>query len=339
MSRSFWAAVGTGVCAFALTPAAAFAASPGHTGARPATTHVSKSDSHPVPIIHHIVPVTPPPLARVRRRAISRVRQSAARAVARGHVVLLAAGNGYSQAAGSTRVRVLQRHLAGLGFAPGPVDGRYGPLTTAAVERFQSAADLTVDGVAGAHTLAALNASAGQTNTGLRPGAGYRQASGSRRARVLQRRLAGLGFAPGPVDGRYGPLTTRAVERFQTAHHLTVSGVVGAGTLRALGPVGRRSVPIVSRQGHPDLQSRPVVPHGHVTPVRSVAATHPPALPVTLVLLALAALGVSTVLLSYGQTRSRVRRQPPRGVQMPQVQGPELVSAHDHTGQNGGSRR
>jgi hypothetical protein len=73
--------------------------------------------------------------------------------------------------------------------------------------------------------------------------------------------------------------------------------------------------------------------------VSSVPATHPPALPLTLVLLALATLGVSTVLLSYRRTRSRVRHQPPHRAQRPRGQGSELVSVHDNNGQNGGSGR
>jgi peptidoglycan hydrolase-like protein with peptidoglycan-binding domain len=332
MSRSFWAAVGAGVCAFALTPAAAFAASPGRAGARPASTH-ARSDAHPVPTIIPVVAVHTPALARARRRASLR----SARVFAARRVVLWA-GSGYQRAAASTRVRVLQRRLARLGFRPGPVDGRYGPLTAGAVERFQTAADLTVDGVAGAHTLAALNASG--ANPGLRPGAGYQQAAGSRRVRGLQRRLARLGFRPGPADGRYGPLTTGAVERFQAARRLTVNGVAGTGTLRALGPLARRVIPIVSPIRH-RASSRPAA-QGRVTaPVGSVAAIaeRPPALPVTLVLLALAALGVSTMLLSYRRTRSHVRRQPPRATQMPRGLGPELLSAHDHTGENGRSGR
>jgi len=336
MSRSVWAAVVVGVFAFALTPAAAVAAGLGRAGARPASTHAARSDSHPVPTIGRIIPVHTPALAGVGRRASLR----SARVFASRRVVRLAAGSGYQLAAGSGRVRVLQRRLAGLGFSPGVVDGRYGPLTIGAVERFQSAADLTVDGVAGARTLASLRASASQSSTGLRPGAGYQQTSGSRRVRVLQRRLAGLGFSPGLVDGRYGPLTTGAVERFQCARRLTVSGVIGAGTLRALSPVARRVIPIVSPIRH-RAWSRPVA-QGRVTaPVGSVAAIgeRPPALPVTLVLLAAAALGVLTVLVSYGRTRSRVPRPAPRGAQRPRGLGTELVSAHDRTEQNGGSRR
>ena len=55
-----------------------------------------------------------------------------------------------------TQVEQLQRALAKLGHAPGAVDGKFGPITEAAVMRFQTAAKLTADGVVGPLTLAAL---------------------------------------------------------------------------------------------------------------------------------------------------------------------------------------
>jgi peptidoglycan hydrolase-like protein with peptidoglycan-binding domain len=70
--------------------------------------------------------------------------------------------------------------------------------------------------------------------------------------RQLQRRLRRLGFAPGPVDGLFGPLTHAAVQRFQWEHALVGDGVVGPKTKKPLlaRPVardGRRS-----RSGRPE---------------------------------------------------------------------------------------
>jgi hypothetical protein len=73
-------------------------------------------------------------------------------------VELLAPGHGYGSPQGSQPVRDVQRLLLRLGDRPGPVDGLYGPLTTAAVRRFQEAHGLMVDGVVGPQTTGRLTA-------------------------------------------------------------------------------------------------------------------------------------------------------------------------------------
>jgi peptidoglycan hydrolase-like protein with peptidoglycan-binding domain len=57
--------------------------------------------------------------------------------------------------------------------------------------------------------------------------------------RVLQDFLTRAGY-PTPIAGIYGPQTLRNVKRFQRAHHMTVDGVVGSGTSRALRTVASR---------------------------------------------------------------------------------------------------
>jgi hypothetical protein len=61
---------------------------------------------------------------------------------------------------GTTGVSVtaLQNALTALRYTPGSADGDYGPGTAAAVTAFQTAKGLAADGVAGAKTLAAINA-------------------------------------------------------------------------------------------------------------------------------------------------------------------------------------
>jgi len=56
----------------------------------------------------------------------------------------------------AARVQQIQRELNALGCNAGPIDGKLGPDTTAAVRWFQTAAKLQVDGIAGPLTTAAL---------------------------------------------------------------------------------------------------------------------------------------------------------------------------------------
>jgi peptidoglycan hydrolase-like protein with peptidoglycan-binding domain len=250
------------------------------------------------------------------------VQSARSRADGRSTPHVLAAGAGYDNAAGSPLVRVLQRRLAAEGDRPGPIDGRYGPITAQAVRRFQAAHGLVVDGIAGPATLAALSS----PTPVLYPGAGYGTPSGSAIVRGVQHRLASLGMSPGPVDGRFGPLTTLAVKRFQQLHRLKANGLVGMQTARALSAARRLPKSVVRRRRRRPITG-PIGPlHRLITgPIRhrhrarsgarsrrvTVTAGHPgrlPRLPVALALLGLAAMGLGAGVISYERTRTKVRR-------------------------------
>jgi peptidoglycan hydrolase-like protein with peptidoglycan-binding domain len=132
------------------------------------------------------------------------------------------------------RTLAVQRTLLRRGYdlGAGGADGRFGPLTAAAVRRFQARAGLVVDGIVGRRTRLALTTAPKKM---LREGVGM----GSRPSvvvRRLQRALLRVGFRVGPsgADGRFGPLTADAVRRMQVAHGLTPDGIVGPKTRRAL---------------------------------------------------------------------------------------------------------
>jgi Transglycosylase SLT domain/Putative peptidoglycan binding domain/LysM domain len=61
----------------------------------------------------------------------------------------------------------------------------------------------------------------------------------SARVAALQVGLRAHGFDPGPIDGVRGQLTTNALLRFQKAHGIKATGLVGRGTRRALRLRGR----------------------------------------------------------------------------------------------------
>lgn len=192
--------------------------------------------------------------------------QSTESAAAAGDQVL-ASGSGYSGPHGSASVRKLQRRLALAGYAPGPIDGRYGPLTRQAVIAFQAARGLRVDGVVGPQTRAALS----RSSVVLLPGAGDLP-GGSEPVRGLQRRLATAGYAPGPIDGRYGLLTEKAVRRFQSAHGLRVDGIAGPRTLARV-----REMPTSVRRS-PSPASAPSTAHRRHRSAGSQPAGAQPAL-------------------------------------------------------------
>jgi peptidoglycan hydrolase-like protein with peptidoglycan-binding domain len=151
----------------------------------------------------------------------------------------VAIGTGFHKPGGSERVREVQRQLNRLGFNAGPVDGLFGPLTDAAVRRFQADGGIAVDGAVGPQTLRKVRSSIRQKERLLARGSGFGSSGGSDRVRDVQRRLNRLGQDAGKVDGLFGPATDAAVRRFQAERSLTADGVVGPRTLAVLGSEGR----------------------------------------------------------------------------------------------------
>jgi len=305
----WWAAVA--VCVPLLCPAIAQAHAAGRVHRHRPAAHASQSKIRSRHSAHHrsaaIAPVSIPALRHAQKRGVA----------------LLSYGDGLASSRGSSAVRAVQGRLSRLGYRLGPIDGRFGPRTERAVMRFQAANGLAADGIVGPATRAAL----ASPSPLLRPGIGERPRGGSSLVRAVQSWLKRMGERPGPIDGRYGPLTAGAVRRFQRGHGLSVDGIVGRNTWHALrasilghrAPArgrhssGRKSAPKNKRApGTKTVPSGKRIPARHpARQVRPATRTAPATrghFPVALVVLVIALLAMGVGLLSYMRTRRRPRR-------------------------------
>jgi len=96
------------------------------------------------------------------------------------------------------------------------VDGDFGPVTESAVESFQSANGLVVDGVVGKNTWEKLAIT-------------VRKGSSGEAVKACQSQLKSKGYAV-TVDGVFGTGTESAVKKFQKDKGLLVDGIVGLDT-------------------------------------------------------------------------------------------------------------
>ena len=126
-------------------------------------------------------------------------------------------------------VKSIQSYLLTEGFAPGPVDGIYGRMTAAAVQRFEASVGLPSDGIWTAEeayhaSLTILQIPTDQLETG---------STDYGNVRTLQRFLNEQGFSAGPVDGIFGRMTKSALMRFEQESGLLEDGVWGRNDAEA----------------------------------------------------------------------------------------------------------
>jgi soluble lytic murein transglycosylase-like protein len=137
---------------------------------------------------------------------------------------------GPSAAAPSAKVAALQVALRAKGMYPGEIDGVSGPMTRAAVVRFQRKHHIRATGKVGHATRCELGALG-------KPLLGQREL---RRGRVgwdvasLEFRLRKWGLPARRIDGRFDRATAAALRRFQRSHGLDPDGIAGGRTFRAL---------------------------------------------------------------------------------------------------------
>jgi peptidoglycan hydrolase-like protein with peptidoglycan-binding domain len=106
------------------------------------------------------------------------------------------------------------------------VDGLFGPLTETAVRAYQQENHLAVDGVVGTNTWSALIVQVRRGSTG--------DAVRAVQGEFQFRNLSGDPHNGVQIDGDFGPQTEDAVRNFQQALAVSVDGIVGPMTWRAL---------------------------------------------------------------------------------------------------------
>lgn len=160
-----------------------------------------------------------------------------------------------SEGSRGTEVELVQFYLRVLNYfnpeiPPVSLDGIFGPSTKAAVEAFQRAEGLTVDGVVGRNTWNALQAAYTRTIQSIPPQygdyegqlyPGYALVPGSTGNYVaaIQRYINAISAVDPTipsvtVDGIYGPNTAAAVRAIQEQAGLDVTGYVGWTTWRRI---------------------------------------------------------------------------------------------------------
>ncbi len=128
-------------------------------------------------------------------------------------------------------VAAVQARLKTHGYYKSTVDGMWGKGTLTAVMRYQSDGGLTVDGVVGGGTARKL----GITLYNVEKSGGIVKGKTAENIRKLQTALKSIGYYTSTVDGAWGRRTMCAVMSYQSDHGLTVDGVVGSATEKALG--------------------------------------------------------------------------------------------------------
>ena len=151
-----------------------------------------------------------------------------------------------SQGMNNSAVMELQQGLRQLNFFTYANNTTYfGSITKQAVQKFQKANGLTVDGYFGPASAKVMQSKlSGKPSPAPTPDKGTSSSSvstgllrpGSRGGSVgsLQQSLKNLGYYKGSIDSIFGGGTTSAVKRFQTSRHLSADGIAGPATFNAI---------------------------------------------------------------------------------------------------------
>ncbi len=126
-----------------------------------------------------------------------------------------------------SEVTKLQAQLKKLGYFNGKTTGYFGSETKAALKKFQAKKGISTTGTLGPQTTKALYSS----GTSSRSSTSKVQSAAEKEViKKAQRILNKMGLYNGKVDGLYGKMTSKAVERFQSLNGMKLTGVIDKET-------------------------------------------------------------------------------------------------------------
>jgi len=136
------------------------------------------------------------------------------------------------------RIKEAQDYLTNAGFNPGPIDGKMQRDTRKAIKNFQRDNGLKITGFIGTETWKKLGSYKNIIKTGAKVNKksdplGY-YSSTLEGTKELQQALKNSGFDSGPIDGKIGSKTKKAIMDFQSAKGLSGNGTIDSKTLEAL---------------------------------------------------------------------------------------------------------
>lgn len=144
-----------------------------------------------------------------------------------------AALSGEAESARREQIVEAQQQLIDLGYLYGAADGIYGPMTAAALKRFQGEHGLEKTGELNDATVRALSELAEKVGD----------------IRALQQRLIDLGYLSGSADGAFGERSRAALKQFQAVHGMEATGLPDDGTREVLFSENAKSLPRRLRVG------------------------------------------------------------------------------------------
>ena len=181
------------------------------------------------------------------------LRPSDTSAPARGGIMRIALP-GETVANSAEMIRGIQRELNTRGYDAGQPDGVAGLVTRAAIMAYEYDYGLALTGTPSQELLSRVVL--GSAAASARPrGRSEVTAEGESLVRVAEQSLAGLGYRPGKIDGRFDEQTARAIREFELDQKLAESGRISGPMMSRLLRLQGQSTPPLTPALTPGLKN------------------------------------------------------------------------------------